>query len=530
VVVEVVGFPQVIPEGVRMLARGGRYYLMGSMEGRMAEEQSRGTAKGGRHLRFAIVGAGMAGILSAIKLKEAGLADCTIYEKADRLGGTWRENTYPGIACDVPSHLYSYSFAPNPDWSHRFSPGGEIRAYFERVAREHDVERSICFGDEVSRCEFAGGRWRLETARGRRDEADVVIAATGVLHHPRYPDIDGLDTFQGACFHSARWDHTVPLDGRRVGVVGTGSSAVQIVSATVDRAARLLLFQRTAQWIMPQENPPYSEAEKEEFRRHPELIRELREQISRLFAESFSNAVVNADSPQMKLIEDACRANLEQNVLDPQLREKLRPSYRAACKRLVISPDFYQAIQKANAELVTEGIARVEPKGVRTRDGRLHELDVLVLATGFRVDRFMRPMEMIGRGGIRLDEAWAPRPTAYLSISIPGFPNLFMLNGPNGPVGNFSLIEVAELQFGYVMQLIDLVRSGRCRAVSASAAAAERFESERAQAARKTVWMTGCQSWYLDDRGIPAVWPWSFDRFREEMAEPRLDAYELAPG
>lgn len=483
--------------------------------------------RNGGQPRFAIIGAGMAGILCAIKLKEAGLTDFTIYEKADRVGGTWRENTYPGIACDVPSHLYSYSFAPTPDWSHHFSPGAEIQAYFERVAREHDVEKFMRFGEEVTRCEFAQGRWHLETARGHRDEADFVLAATGVLHHPSYPDIEGLDTFEGARFHSARWDHGISLDGRRIGIVGTGSTAVQIVSAVVDRVERLSLFQRTAQWIMPQANPPYCEAEKDEFRRHPERMRQIRDEISRLFAENFSNAVVDAGSPQMKLIEDACRANLENNVTDAALREKLRPDYHAACKRLVISPDFYQAIQKPNAELVTEGIARVEAKGVRTRDGRLHALDVLVLATGFRVDRFVRPMEVIGRDGTRLDRVWAARPAAYLSISIPGFPNFFMLNGPNGPVGNFSLIEVAELQWAYITQLIALVRSGRCREVSATAAAAERFESERTEAAKKTVWMTGCRSWYLDDRGIPAAWPWTFDRFREEMAQPRLDAYEL---
>ena len=472
----------------------------------------------------------MAGILSAIKLREAGLGDVVIYEKASRLGGTWRENTYPGIACDVPSHLYCYSFAPNPDWSHRFSPGGEIQAYLERVARAHGVDRLIRFGDEVTRCELAGGRWRLWTARGERDEADVVIAATGVLHHPRYPDIEGLERFRGACFHSARWDHAVPLDGQRVGIVGTGSSAVQITSAIIDRVARLVLFQRTAQWIFPQENPPYSEAEKAEFRRHPELLREIREQISRLFADNFSNAVVNADAPQMQAIEEACRANLEQSVRDPVLREKLRPSYRAACKRLVISPDFYQAIQKPNAELVTEGIARVEPAGVRTRDGRLHPLDVLVLATGFRVDRFVRPMEVIGRGGLRLDAVWTPHPVAYLSIAVPGFPNFFMLNGPNGPVGNFSLIEVAELELAYILALVDLLRAGRCRELCPTPAATARFEAERVAAARHTVWMTGCRSWYLDERGIPAVWPWTFDRFREAMAAPRLEDYELLRG
>ena len=230
----------------------------------------------------------------------------------------------------------------------------------------------------------------------------------------------------------------------------------------------------------------------------------------------------------MKVIEQMCRDNLENSVTDSELREKLRPDYRAACKRLVISPDFYQAIQRPNAELVTSGIERIESKGVRTRDGRLHELDVLVLATGFRVDRFMRPMQVIGRGGVTLEEAWVKRPSAYMAISIPDFPNFFMLNGPNGPVGNFSLIEVSELQFAYIMQLVDLVRSGRCREVVATHEATDRFEKDRAEAAKKTVWYTGCRSWYLDDRGIPAAWPWSFDRFRDEMAAPKLADYETA--
>ncbi len=479
-----------------------------------------------RPLRFAIIGAGMAGILSAIKLQEAGLEDFAIYEKGDRVGGTWRENTYPGIACDIPSHLYSYSFAPNPQWTHRYSPGAEIQAYFEDVARRYGVERRIRFGGEIARCAFHEGRWQLETTGGGRDQADVVIAATGVLHHPNLPAIDGLGTFAGACFHSARWDHGVHVDGRRVGVVGTGSSAVQIVSALVDRVAKLTLFQRTAQWIAPQDNPSYSDAEKAEFRRDPDMLRRMHDEMSRMLADAFSNAVVDAGSPQMQLLEEVCRANLESNVQDPELRERLRPNYRAACKRLVVSPDFYTAIQKPNAELVTAAVDRVEAGGVRTRDGRLHELDVLVLATGFRVDRFLRPMQVIGRGGTCLDEVWASRPVAYLSISIPDFPNLFMLNGPNGPVGNFSLIEVAELQIGYILQLVEEIRVGRCREISASHAATAKFDAERVERAKRTVWSTGCRSWYLDDRGIPAVWPWTFDRFREEMAAPKLEAYD----
>lgn len=489
---------------------------------------SRAGVSRGHTPRFAIIGAGMSGILAAIQLREAGYDDFAIYEKADRLGGTWRENTYPGVACDVPSHLYCYSFATNPEWSHRFSPGAEIQAYFEDVARRYGVDREIRFGIEIVRCAFEDGRWRIETADGRRDHADYVIAATGVLHHPSLPDIEGLDRFAGACFHSARWDHAVPLDGARVGVIGTGSTAVQITSALIDRVARLSLFQRTAQWIMPMENPAYTAQEQAAFREQPEQITALRDGLSQMFADNFSNAVVDAGSPQMQLIEQACRANLESSVADPVLREKLRPSYRAACKRLIVSEDFYQAIQKPNAELVTDGIERVEAAGVRTRDGRLHELDVLVLATGFRADRFLRPMQVVGRGGVSLDDVWAKRPSAYLSVSIPEFPNLFMLNGPNGPVGNFSLIEVAELQLAYVLQLVAEADRAGFREICASHAASERFDDERVAAARNTVWSTGCRSWYLDDRGIPAAWPWTFDRFREAMASPVLADFQMA--
>jgi len=479
-----------------------------------------------RPLRLAVIGAGMAGILSAIKLGEAGFTDFTVYEKASSVGGTWRENTYPGLSCDVPSHLYSYSFALTPEWSHRYSPGPEIRAYFERVAREYDVMRSIRFGEEVTSCRFANGRWQIETARGHRDEVDAVIAATGVLHHPKLPDIDGMESFSGAMFHSARWDHSVALDGARLGIIGTGSTAVQMVSALVHRVARLSLFQRTAQWVMPQENPEFTEEEKAAFRADPAALLGLHADLSKMFG-VFANGIVDAESPQMKMVQAACLANLEDNVRDPVLREKLRPSYRAACKRLVISPDFYDAIQQPNAALVTEGIERIEPRGVRTRDGRLHELDVLVLATGFKADAFMRPMRITGRGGMTLEQLWNPRPEAYLSISVPELPNFFMLNGPNGPVGNFSLIEVAELQLGYIMQLLERLRSGACREVSPTRTAMEAFEAEREAAIPKTVWVTGCRSWYLDDRGIPAVWPFTFDRFRDEMRAPAETAFEF---
>lgn len=480
----------------------------------------------GRNLRIVIIGAGMAGILSAIKLREAGYNDFIIYEKADRLGGTWRENTYPGIACDVPAHLYTYSFEPNPQWSHMFAPGDEIQAYFENVAEKYNVNPSIRFGAEITSCVFEDGRWRLELDNGDRDAADIVIAATGVLHHPNIPDLPGLNTFGGACFHSARWDHDVVLDGKRIGVIGTGSTAIQITSALVDRVAKYKLFQRTAQWVMPIEDHAYTEQERAEFERNPAAVQAVRDEMNHMMIDDLANAVIDADSDGMRVIEEACLANLENNVHAPALRERLRPTYRAACKRLIFSTDFYDAIQHPNAELVTAGIERIEPGGVRTEDGELHELDVLVLATGFRVDRFIRPTVARGRNGVDLDEVWADHPIAYLSLSIPQFPNFFMLNGPNGPVGNFSLIQIAEFQIGYILQLLDRLRAGDCREISASQAATDAFDKARIAASKNSIWATGCKSWYLDKHGVPASWPWTYARFAEEMTAPDLQAFD----
>jgi cation diffusion facilitator CzcD-associated flavoprotein CzcO len=477
--------------------------------------------------RVVVIGAGMAGILSGIRLAEAGLDNYTIYEKADDVGGTWRENTYPGIGCDVPSHIYSYSFELNPDWSQLYSPGNEILGYFRGVAKKYGVHASIRFEEEIVRCEFSEGRWRIETSKGRKDEADFVIAATGVLHHPNIPNLPGLESFGGEWIHSARWRPDLAIEGKRVGVVGTGSSAVQIVGAATSSVEKMVLFQRTAQWIAPQLNPLYTDQEKEAFHTDRASFVAMREAMASDYFEQFSKGLLDSNSEAMQTLQALCRTNLEESVTDPELRERLRPDYQAACKRLVVSGAFYEAIQQPNAELVTEGIECIEPGGIRTADGSFHELDVLVLATGFRVDRFVRPIEVIGRGGVNLNESWRERPSAYLSISVPDMPNFFMLNGPNGPVGNFSLIEIAEKQFDYILQLIELRNSGRCNELSVTHEALEAFEVERTEAAQSTIWNSGCRSWYLDDRGVPASWPWTFDRFREEMSAPKLEAYDL---
>jgi cation diffusion facilitator CzcD-associated flavoprotein CzcO len=479
-----------------------------------------------RDLRIAIIGAGMSGILTAIKLIEVGLTDFTIYEKADRLGGTWRDNTYPGLSCDVPSHLYSYSFEPNPNWSHRFSPGSEIQAYFEAVAAKYDVNPYIRYNKELASAKYEDDHWHIVTTDGHRDVVDIVIAATGVLHHPVYPDIPGLSDFAGASFHSARWDHGVSHKDKRVGIIGTGSTAMQILPAIVDDVAKVSLFQRTAQWVLPIDNPPYSEQEKAEFRQSPERLRDLYLFLAERFQNTFARAVVG-DETELRKIEEACEANLEENVHDPELRKKLRPNYKATCKRLIMSDAFYPAIQKPNAELVTEGIERIEARGVRTNDGRLHELDVLVLATGFDGHRFMRDINVVGENGITLEDTWADATEAYRSVALPGFPNFFTLVGPNSPIGNFSLIMISEMQLAYVMQLIDQVRYGRCHAVAPRKDATDRFNAEIREAMKNTVWVSGCKSWYLDKNGNPAMWPWTFDRFQEDMQAPKLDEFEL---
>jgi cation diffusion facilitator CzcD-associated flavoprotein CzcO len=407
------------------------------------------------------------------------------------------------------------------------SPGAEIQDYFEGVARRHGIEDAIRFGEPVVRCEWQGDAWEVESGSGFVDRFDWVVAATGILHHPKLPDIEGLESFAGDWFHSARWDHDVPLDGRRIGVIGTGSSGVQITGALAPRAGHYTLFQRTAQWVVPVTQVEYTEGQKAEFRSSPDALRALHDELDRSFHSGFANQVLDGKHEFFEGVRQLCTTHLDEHVQDPGLREKLRPDYTPACKRLVISHDFYDSIQVPQAELVTEAIERIEPGGVRTADGRLHELDVLVCATGFHVDAFVRPMTIRGLDGVLLDDVWRERPSAYMSVAVPGFPNFFMLNGPNSPVGNFSLIRTAEMQFAYLMRLVEHLQEGGQRYAVASAEAAEAFEEERVEAAKDTVWATGCRSWYLDDRGIPFLWPFSFDRFSAEMEKPRFQDYAV---
>lgn len=481
-----------------------------------------------KELRFVVIGAGMAGILAGIKLLEAGQRNICIYEKADRVGGTWRENTYPGLTCDVPSHSYTYSFEPNPNWTRQLPPGSEVQDYFVNTSLKYKLEDYIHFKQEITRCDYRDGRWYLCSQTGVEDVADVVIAATGVLHHPCVPSIDGTEAFSGEIFHTSRWDHSVPLENKRVGVVGNGSTGVQIVSALAGRASSVAHFQRTPQWIMPVQNPLFSEEQRAAFRADLDLLMRIRNDPEYLAnVERFTNAVVNPDSTEMAQIEAVVLENLESSIEDAQLKEALRPNYRAACKRLIFSPDYYRAIQHKDAHLVTRGIESIEGAGIRTDDGQLHELDVIALATGFNPTMFMRPMAVTGRNGATLDEAWKERPRAYLAVSIPDFPNFFMLNGPSGPVGNFSLIDIAELQWNYIWQLVEKLLSGTCSAVSATQAALDQYDTDRLEAAKTTIFGSGCNSWYLDSEGIPSTWPWSYKKFEQAMSAPNFDSFDI---
>ena len=486
-----------------------------------------GWARAGRVPRIAIIGAGMSGIAAVVKLRRAGYTDLTVYEKADRVGGTWRENHYPGLSCDVPSYWYSFTFAPNPDWSHRFSYGPEIQAYMEKTARDFGVTDVVRFGTAVAELRYEAPRWRLTTEHGDEEVYDLVVSATGVLHHPVLPDIEGLDSFEGEMFHSARWDDEAGIDGRRVGVIGTGSTAAQIVGEIGPKVERLSVFQRTPQWMAPLPQKEYSARWKAFARRFPVVLKALYFFYYWLMSTRIGGAVLG-DEKAHAALANACQRNLEQNVEDPALREKLTPDYAAACKRIVICSDFYPAICADNAELVTEAIQRIEPRGVRTRDGCLHELDTLVLATGFDPTRFILPIRVTGEGGADLEKRWDGAPRAHRAMSVPDFPNLWMIEGPTGPVGNLSLITISEYQIDYLVHCLDEMKKRGLEAMAPKEEAFVAYNAEINQGLQSTIWVRGgCNSWYLDKTGLPNLYPFSPARFRKEMRNPDFSEYRL---
>jgi cation diffusion facilitator CzcD-associated flavoprotein CzcO len=486
-----------------------------------------GWARSGTQPRIAIIGAGMSGIAAVVKLRKAGYTDLTVFEKSDRVGGTWRENTYPGLSCDVPSRYYSFSFALKADWEHRYSYGPDIQAYMEAVAQEFGVTESVRFNTGVSRLVYEKPVWQLTTSQGSLETFDVVIAATGILHKPVFPNIEGLEDFQGACFHSAQWDHSIDLGGKKVGVVGTGSTACQIVGAATPQVGEMYVFQRTPQWMTPLLQKRYSSAWKSTLKALPFLNKLLFFTYYQTMLQTFGRATVGSKSMQ-KLFSWICMRNLRKNVPDPELRARLTPDYQATCKRLIFCTDFYKSISRPNAQLVTEHIERIEPQGIRTVDGELHELDVLVLATGFDATRFVLPTEVIGENGTSLDQFWDGAPRAHRAVAMPGFPNFWMLEGPTGPVGNLSLISISEHQVDYVISMLDRMKQDGLAAIAARESAYAAYNNAMAEAVKNTVWATGgCDSWYIDKTGTPNLYPWMPNRYLRDMHHPDFSEYVL---
>lgn len=478
-----------------------------------------------RALKVAIIGAGMSGLCMAAKLQDAGIDSFTIFEKAEDVGGTWRDNTYPGLTCDVPSRYYSYSFRPNPNWSHLLPPGPEIQAYFQEVAYERGIRSHIRFGADVIRAEFDDAGWRLTTADGE-ETFDVLVTATGVLRVPRYPDIPGRDTLAGPAFHSSRWDHSVSLPDKRIGLIGTGSTGVQITADLGGKVRQLKVFQRTAQWICPMPNLRYSPLTRAVLRRWPKL-NALPYRFWGWYVRSMFGAAPIRPGFQRRLFTLECRWNLRLSVRDRQLRAKLTPKDLPMCKRLIFAGHFYRSVQQPGVEVITEPIDHIEARGIVTADGTLHELDLLVFGTGFDARAYVRPMEVIGEGGLNLDEVWADGPMAYRSIAVPGFPNLFMMMGPHSPIGNQSLIPIAEDQANYVMWWIEQLRSGRVRAAAPTEAATKQYNEDMKAAMPQTIWVSGCNSWYLGKDGLPELFPWTPETHHELLRKPELADFDV---
>lgn len=484
---------------------------------------------GSSHSRVAIIGAGFGGLGTAIRLGARGIHDFVIFERADDVGGVWRDNRYPGCACDVQSHLYSFSFAPNPRWSRRFSPQQEIWAYLRRCAAEFGVLPHIRFGHEVQQAVWDDGaaRWRLRTTGGEYS-ADVLVAAPGALSEPRIPDLPGLGDFAGAVLHSARWDERIRLEGQRVAVVGTGASAIQIVPAIQPIVGELVLYQRSAPWITPRRDRPIGPLLRGVLERVPRLRRSLRGGLygfRELFGFGFRHVWAN------RLLERVALAHLARQVADPALRARLTPAYRIGCKRILVSDDFYPAVAQPNVTLVHQAVVAVHPQAVVAADGTERPADVLILATGFHVTDFPFASRIVGRAGRSLGSVWGSSPMAHVGTTVAGFPNLFVLQGPNTGLGHSSVLLMMEAQIEHVLGALAHMESRGLAAVEPTFEAQAAFVAAVDRDMARTVWVTGgCRSWYLDETGRnAALWPGSIRSFRRRVAPFHPEEYHRRP-
>jgi len=482
--------------------------------------------KRARDLRIAIVGAGPGGLCMAIRLKQSGFENFTLLEKAAGVGGTWYHNTYPGCACDIPSHLYSFSFEIKRDWSRPYASQAEIRAYLEHCAEKYGLLPHCRFGSAVrqARWDEARARWALRLESGEEALADVVVSALGMFNELATPELPGLDSFAGTRFHSARWNHDHDLTGETVGVIGSAASAVQFVPEIVKQTRQVHLFQRTANWVMPKQDEPFTPEQLAYFQKDPGAVLAIRDEIYR----RVDGGMTFSDPAALAEMEASVLAAIEV-VRDPALREKLRPQHPFGCKRPLISNDYYPAFNRPNLELVTDAIDRITPDSVVTADGRTRRVDTLILATGFETTKYLSAIDVVGRGGKRIDDAWSDGARAYLGVTTAGFPNLFMLYGPN--TNNGSILSMIESQVEYALRHIERIADENLAWVDVRQEPMERYNEDVQRAiGRVRVWQAGCNGYYRSPSGrVVTQWPYSMTEFRERTSKPDAEAYEVAP-
>lgn len=484
-------------------------------------------------LEVAIVGSGFAGLAMAISLKQADITNFRIYERASELGGTWRDNQYPGAACDVQSHLYSYSFEPNPLWSRMFAPATEIQDYVLHCIRKYDLRRHTTVNTTIVSSEWLNdqGVWRITTHDDQVIHARSLVTGTGGLSQPNYADIPGLDSFKGRCFHSATWDHSFDLRGKRVAVVGTGASAIQIVPAIADQVSKLTVFQRTPAWVLPKPDREISPREQHLYARIPALQKLQR---ARLYTQLDPRSVAFAYAPAlMKPVEWRAKMYIRSIVNKRTTADALTPSYTIGCKRILMSNDYYQAFNKPNVRLETGStgaIRSIIPEGVVTQDGRVHEVDAIIMCTGFQSADALAPFEIRGRYNRTLDQAWGNNAEAYKGTTVHGFPNMYMLVGPNTGLGHSSMILMIEAQVKYASQAIQFRRSRGLQSLDVTLSAQKAYNAAIHKRLDNTVWATGCGAWYTNSEGRnTTLWPGSTTEFKWMMRHFDESAYRKTP-
>lgn len=477
-------------------------------------------------LETAIVGAGFGGIGLAIKLQQARRSDFVVFEKAADVGGVWRDNIYPGAACDVPSHLYSFSFEPNPHWSRSFGGQAEIRDYLQHCTDKHKLQKKIRFNAEIESLVFdeKACLWDLQIAGGERVRARAVVLAVGGLNVPAYPNIEGLDTFKGKVMHTAEWDADYDMSAKRVGVIGTGASAIQVVPSIQAKVSELKLFQRTAPWVMPKHDIRISPRWRQRYERFP-LLQKLHRLLQYWTLESMAPVMIK-NNWMTRIAENLGHRYIARMIKDPVLREKVTPSYALGCKRVLLSDEYYPALTQPNVEVLTQGIERIEADGIVGHDGSKTELDAIVLATGFKVPVAGAPFKIEGLGGRVLDEDWRGGSEAYLGLSVSAYPNLLYIMGPNTGPGNISVIFYIESQLRYIMSYLDHLRNSTLATLDLKEDVQREFNVDIQQKMQKTTWMSGCDSWYLTPDGKnTTLWPGYSWQYRMQSRDFDVSIY-----